>query len=105
MPRDESACMKYVTTCSTCPCRDILRSGLSVYGVEGEWGGAGEGCTAHSGRPTKLNGRPASDVRNFLVCVMFAQTDERRRSDVSDEDNNLSAPCAEYQATAQKRKK
>lgn len=50
----------------------------------------------------ELNGREASDVGKFRVCVMFAQTDEQRRFDVSDEDNNLSAPCAEYQATAQK---
>lgn len=50
----------------------------------------------------ELNGREASDVGNLRVCVMFAQTDERRRFDVSDEDNNLSATCAEYQATVQK---
>lgn len=65
----------------------------------------GGGCTPQSDRPTEVNGREASDVGNFRVCVMFAQTDERRRFDVSDEDNNLSAPCAEYQATAQIRKK
>lgn len=39
------------------------------------------------------------------VCVMFAQTDERRRFDVSDEDNNLSGPCVEYQAAGQKKKR
>lgn len=65
--------------------------------------GGGGGCTLRSDRPKELNGREASDAGNFRVCVMFAQTDERRRFDVSDEDNNLSAPCAEYQATAQKK--
>lgn len=93
-PRDESACMKYVTTCSTCPCCDILRPGLRVGG----WGGWAGGGVA-------LTGKEASDVGNFRVCVMFAQTDERRRFDVSDEDNNLSGPCVECQAAGQKKKK
>lgn len=53
----------------------------------------------------ELNGSEASDVGNFRVRVMFAQTDERRRFDVSDEDNNLSVPCVEYQAAAQEKEK
>lgn len=57
------------------------------------------------GGGVELTGSEASDVGNFRVCVMFAQTDERRRFDVSDEDNNLSGPCVEYQAAAPKKKK
>lgn len=61
-------------------------------GGGGGRGKGGGGRTLQSDRSTELNGREASDAGSFRVCacVMFAQTDERRRFDVSDEDNSLS---------------